>query len=405
MQKLYITLQLLLLFSFGNAQTTVSLGASKDNTIYSAFTGNSNGQGEYFFVGKNAVGNAGSVQRALLQFDLSTIPANATITSAILTVYVNKSAPTATGLELRKLNAAWGEGTSDAAGREAQGATATTNDATWLQRVSPTLAWTTAGGDFSPTVSASVQSIAAGIGSPTAVTMQGVNVTADVQSWVANSSSNFGWILKANDETLEASVKRFVSKNSASTAQRPSLSVTYQATLPITLKGFSASLSRQNALLKWSTSTEIDNDRFEIEHSLNGRDFLTIAEVKANGASTTEHSYSYLHENISAGKHFYRITDVDKSGHRRYSQIITLSSMSTPALQVYPNPATSFISVTTSSVLKGAEFSINSLAGQLLLRGKLSEQQIDIQKLPAGQYWLTLKTNSGELMKAQFLKK
>jgi hypothetical protein len=180
---------------------------------------------------------------------------------------------------------------------------------------------------------------------------------------------------------------------------------TTAATLPITLKGFSASLNRQNALLKWSTATEIDNDHFEIEHSVNGRDFQPIAEVKANGTSTTEHAYTYVHENITPGRHFYRITDVDKSGHRRYSQIITLSSLATPALQVYPNPATSFISVTTSSVLKGTEFSINSLAGQLLLRGKLSEQQIDIQRLPAGQYWLTLKNNNGEVMKAQFLKK
>ncbi|MCW3080015.1 T9SS type A sorting domain-containing protein [Segetibacter sp.] len=180
---------------------------------------------------------------------------------------------------------------------------------------------------------------------------------------------------------------------------------TTATTLPITLKDFSATISKQNALLKWSTVTEIDNDHFEIEHSVNGREFSSIAEVKANGTSAIERSYTYLHENVSAGKHFYRIIDVDKTGNKRYSQIITLSSGAAFTMHVYPNPATSFISVITSLLLKGTAFSINSLSGQLLLRGKLNEQQIDIQKLSAGQYWLTLKANNGKMLKAQFFKK
>ncbi|MCW3105498.1 MAG: hypothetical protein JWQ09_4 [Segetibacter sp.] len=180
---------------------------------------------------------------------------------------------------------------------------------------------------------------------------------------------------------------------------------TTASTLPITLKAFSASASKQNALLKWSTATELDNDRFEIEHSLNGRDFTPIAQVKANGTSTTEHSYTYLHENIAAGKHFYRIIDIDKNGNKRYSQIITLSSGGASTLQLYPNPATSFISVTASSLLQGNEFTISSLTGQMVLKGIISQQQIDVQKLTSGHYWFVVKTKDGELLKTQFLKR
>lgn len=180
---------------------------------------------------------------------------------------------------------------------------------------------------------------------------------------------------------------------------------TTAATLPITLKGFSASLNRQNALLKWSTATETDNDHFEIEHSVNGKDFITIGQVKANGSSTSEHSYTYIHENVETGKHFYRIIDVDKSGHKSYSQTITLSSGVASALQLYPNPAISFITVTSSFLLKGMEYSVTSVGGQVLLRGKINSQQIDVQKLSQGQYLLTVKSNTGELLKAQFLKK
>ncbi|MGI8634416.1 MAG: T9SS type A sorting domain-containing protein [Segetibacter sp.] len=175
--------------------------------------------------------------------------------------------------------------------------------------------------------------------------------------------------------------------------------------MPVTLKGFSGSINKQNALLKWSTATEIDNDHFEIEHSLNGKDFTSIAQVKANGTSTTENSYTYLHENVTAGKHFYRITDIDKSGNKRYSQIITLSSGIGSALQLYPNPAASFISVTASSLLQGNEFAISSLTGQTVVKGVIGKQQIDVQKLTSGNYLFSIKTKDGELLKTQFLKR
>ena len=55
----------------------------------------------------------------------------------------------------------WGEGTSVAPGEEGDGAPATTNDATWRHRFFDTIFWTTEGGDFSGTVSAS-QSVGAG---------------------------------------------------------------------------------------------------------------------------------------------------------------------------------------------------------------------------------------------------
>jgi hypothetical protein len=405
MQKCYIIFLFLLLSRFGSAQTTVAIVAGKDNTIYSAFPTNSNGAGEYFFVGKNAAGNAGSVQRALLQFDVSTIPANAVITSAALTLYVNKSAPEATGIELLKVSAAWGEGTSDASGREAQGAAATANDATWQQKTFPSPNWTTAGGDFSSAVSATVPLIAAGIGAATAVTLTGPAMVGDVQGWLANSANNFGWIIKANDETLGASVKRFTSRNSTLTAQRPTLSVIYEVSLPVTLKGFSATISKQDVLLRWVTATELNNDHFEIEHSINGREFTLIGKVDSRVLASTGQSYAYYHTNPRAGKHFYRIIDVDKSGGKTYSPVISVSVGGTATLQLYPNPAISSVSVSASSLLTGAAFTVTSMNGQAVLRGVLQDQHINIINLNPGQYWLLVKTKDGQLLKSQFLKK
>jgi len=50
-------------------------------------------------------------------------------------------------IELHKLLADWGEGTSQATGEEGQGAPATPNDATWRHRFFDTIFWTNEGGD------------------------------------------------------------------------------------------------------------------------------------------------------------------------------------------------------------------------------------------------------------------
>ena len=98
-------------------------------------------------------------------------------------------------VELHKLLADWGEGTSHAPMGEGDGAPATPNDATWRHRFFDTIFWTTQGGDFSATVSAS-QSVG-GVGQ---YTWSSAQMVADVQSWLDNPASNFGWLV-LGDET------------------------------------------------------------------------------------------------------------------------------------------------------------------------------------------------------------
>ncbi len=192
MRKLYFLFLPLFFFEITSGQTTRTIVTNRDNTIYSAFTGNSNGAGQYLFAGRNTSLNQSSIQRALLYFDLSQIPAGSVITSASLSIYVNKSAPAGTGIELHKVTSAWGEGTSDAAVIEASGALATPNDATWNQRLYPSTNWTTAGGDYLPAISASVPSIAASINAATLISMTNPVLVTDIQQWIASPASNFG---------------------------------------------------------------------------------------------------------------------------------------------------------------------------------------------------------------------
>src|SRR5262249_58240647 len=111
--------------------------------------------------------------------------------SATLSLHMSQTRSGAQTVELHRLSADWGEGTSNADSNPGQGTTAATDDATWVYRFYNTASWTNAGGEFGSTVSASTS--AGGVGSYTwGSTSQ---MVTDVQGWLDTPGSNFGWIV------------------------------------------------------------------------------------------------------------------------------------------------------------------------------------------------------------------
>jgi hypothetical protein len=184
----------------------------KDNTLYQydAAVGDlSNALGQHFFAGETGMGD---LRRGVLAFDIvGNVPAGSTILGVTLSLNMSRTASnTARTVELHKLLADWGEGTSLASGDEGQGAPATPNDATWRHRFFDTIFWTTEGGDFSAAVSASQS-----VGPLGVYTWSSSQMRADVQSWLDDPPSNFGWLV-LGDESEIATAKRFDTRESAS---------------------------------------------------------------------------------------------------------------------------------------------------------------------------------------------
>ncbi len=200
--------------------STVSLLPSKDNTLYEDDPPGqtSNGQGIYLFAGKT---NQPFLRRGLVAFDLSEIPANATIMDASLTLFLSQANGGVAAISLSKVSQDWGEGGSDAGDPGGFGAPAQTGDATWLHTFYNTSFWTTAGGDFSPTLSATTMVDTV----DTTYTWSGSGLLADVEGWVANPASNFGWVVRGN-EVDAGTAKRFNTGENPSNP--PQLIVTYQ---------------------------------------------------------------------------------------------------------------------------------------------------------------------------------
>lgn len=203
---------------------TVTLTAVKDAGLYKESNTAANGAGAYLQVGTNS---SGDVRRGLVQFDLSSIPAGSTITSATLTLFVSTGAsnngPTET-IELHKVTQSWSEGPTNPPNLGGHGAPAVSGDVTWSHRNYSSQTWTTAGGTFSGTISASTAASEASASR----TWTGAGVLADVQGWYTSPSTNFGWLLKGNEVT-DQTARRISSRQNPTSSERPKLTIVYTA--------------------------------------------------------------------------------------------------------------------------------------------------------------------------------
>lgn len=120
---------------------------------------------------------------------------------------------------------------------------------------------------------------------------------------------------------------RWVQKDSIGVGSRPSFAIDNitinNSTLPIELLDFTAQNSGSYNLLKWSTATELNNDRFEIERSCDGNEWIKLSEIKGNGTTIIQSNYSYIDYNPNVID-YYRIKQIDFDGTFSYTDIIKI---------------------------------------------------------------------------------
>lgn len=102
---------------------------------------------------------------------------------------------------------------------------------------------------------------------------------------------------------------------------RYTINATNAIILPVVLKNFVVWQAPQKNIIKWITEGESAFDRFEIQRSEDGRDFLTIGVIGATESSNLEKHYSF-EDHTPLAKAFYRLKMIDDNGKFSYSRII-----------------------------------------------------------------------------------
>ncbi|RPI72900.1 MAG: T9SS C-terminal target domain-containing protein [Ignavibacteriales bacterium] len=111
--------------------------------------------------------------------------------------------------------------------------------------------------------------------------------------------------------------------------------------IPVELTSFTVNSSNGNVFLNWSTASEINNKVFEVERSKENSGFITIGFVEGKGTTTEKQEYSFIDKNITSGKYFYRLKQIDFDGTFKYSTEIEVNAttpLSFSLEQNFPNP-------------------------------------------------------------------
>jgi hypothetical protein len=187
---------------------------------------------------------------------------------------------------------------------------------------------------------------------------------------------------------------------------------TYQFTqisqvLPVTWLDFTAVKKNNDALLSWKVADEQNNDHYELERSLNGTTFTTIAKV-ANLPGSGTKDYTNLDQNIinlRSNVIYYRVKQVDIDGKFTYSPIRSLRLDIKGEIAIHPNPVKKGFYLTVpfinSALDKKISLNLVNGAGQIVDRREITASQaanyyFDIQKpgIIAGSYMLRIYTQS-----------
>lgn len=180
------------------------------------------------------------------------------------------------------------------------------------------------------------------------------------------------------------------------------------ALLPVRITSFSGIRQNNQIVLNWTTTNEVNADRFVVERSSNGTLFTPLIHIAAMNRSSVVNQYTFSDKQPLAGTSYYRLKTVDKDGQFAYSTILPFNRTIKNTFSLIPNPVTSSITLSHAKTIKGASFRIYSTDGSLIRYVNIAEgaQQtsVDAGNLLPGNYRLIFQ-NENDIESRLFIKR
>ena len=182
----------------------------------------------------------------------------------------------------------------------------------------------------------------------------------------------------------------------------------FDVALPVELGPFTASASGRTITLRWSTLSETDNDRFEVQQSVDGR-FQTLGTVRGQGTTTESTSYRFAVDDLAPGEHTFRLRQVDVDGTAALSPEVTARvdlSQSLTLRQAGRNPfqnqTTLEIGVQTAQVVTVDLFDVLGRRVRTLYQGtptpgRLHPITVEARGLAPGRYLVRARTAARQI--------
>ena len=180
--------------------------------------------------------------------------------------------------------------------------------------------------------------------------------------------------------------------------------------LPVQVSSFTAIRENNGVKLDWSTSTEVNSDKFILERSTNGSSFNLLTEIKAAGNSNTTIRYSHLDANLPNSTYvYYRLSQRDKNGKLHIIGIkkIYLGNQGYE-ISMYPSVVTTSMNIEIQgTVNEQITVQVVDMAGRRLSQHVIAPRQnrltINTDKLSKGMYIVQI-SGGGKTQTSKFIK-
>lgn len=185
--------------------------------------------------------------------------------------------------------------------------------------------------------------------------------------------------------------------------------------LPVEMADFTGKCLSNGILVKWSTASELNNDYFLLERSMDGTAFEEIGRIKGKGTYSGLSEYEILDMITTDRVIYYRLTPVDFNGEASPSRTIvtncTANSPGTmPVIGIYPNPFQSNIILHTESNSEiKLSLDVVNVLGQTVMRkilhfdAGIQTTQLELGHLSPGLYQVVIQSD-GSRMTEKILK-
>lgn len=167
------------------------------------------------------------------------------------------------------------------------------------------------------------------------------------------------------------------------------------APLPVTLTRFEAVAAQYDALLTWTTASELNSHHFAIERSLDGSTFEPVGSVPGQGSTVQATNYRFV--DLGAGRRgsdvvYYRLRQVDTDGTATLSpvRIVQFARATRADVALYPNPAPGHTTLDLTGLPAGSyQVQVLDLLGRVvrhLTLAGLDKHPLPVQELASGSY-------------------
>jgi len=165
--------------------------------------------------------------------------------------------------------------------------------------------------------------------------------------------------------------------NMGAGAQMPLTCTSPCLVLPIELVNFSSKCDSKNVEFSWKTESEVNNDYFTLEGSLDGIIFSEVEKIQGSGSSNMPRTYSISIERQKAFHNYFRLKQTDYNGYFTHSEIINLDChFNEGEFSAYPNPASKNLDII---IKHGTDAKITITVTDLLGRTSL-KREVDLSE-------------------------